>query len=84
MSLSHHKASVGVKVHLSFIPCILMVTHFSANEYVGVVVFYAHGKVLNCIPDATKVDYHSFYRLSFSTNRCFLGVFLGCICFTFT
>ena len=38
---------------------------FSANEYVGVVVFYAHSKVLNVIPDATKVYYHGFLWVAF-------------------
>ena len=57
---------------------------FSANDYVRVVVFYANSKVLNFIFDATKVYYHGFYGLSFSTSRCFLGVFLSFICFTFT
>ena len=57
---------------------------FSANDYVGVVVFLCTLQGLFFISEATEVYYHGFYGLSFSTSWCSVGVFLCFICFSFT
>ena len=59
---------------------------FSANDYVRVVVFYAH----TARSEILFLMLQKFITMVFmdcllvSSSRCFLGVFLSFICFTFT